>query len=109
MVTVVDPNDPTGEVLMAPGSPRPQFDINGDGIIDLNDMVRIPNPNDPTKDILVAPTGIMYPEMIYPPKIMRHPDDTETKYFSTAVGNIEMLREQGEKRGMFYWRVRVEE
>ena len=57
MVTVVDPNDPTGEVLMAPGSPRPQFDINGDGIIDFNDMVRVPNPNDPTRDILCGAHG----------------------------------------------------
>ena len=70
-------------------------------------MITIPDPNNPTKEILVAPTGITYPEMIYPPKILRHPDGTETKYFSTAAGNIQMLREQGEKRGIFYWRVRT--
>ncbi len=83
-----------------------QFDINDDGKIDANDMISIPDPNDPTKEILVAPTGIKYPEMIYPPKIMRHPDNTETKYFSTASGSIEMLREEGEQRGIFYWRER---
>ena len=34
----------------------------------------------------------------------RMPDDTETKYFSTASGSILMVREQGEKRGIYYWR-----
>jgi type IV pilus assembly protein PilY1 len=90
-----------------------QFDINDDAQINDDDMITIsvPDPNNPdtTIDILVAPTGITYPEMIYPPKIMRHPDDTETKYFSTASGNIEMLREEGETRGIFYWRVRTED
>ena len=84
-----------------------QFDINGDGKIDVDDMISIPDPNDPDKEILVAPTGITYPEMIYPPKIFRHPDNTETKYFSTASGSIEMLREVGEKQGVFYWRQRT--
>ena len=61
----------------------------------------------PPRKSWFLPTGLKYPEMIYPPKILRHPDDTETKYFSTAAGNIQMLREQGEKRGIFYWRVRT--
>ena len=111
LVLVADPDDDTKMVLMAPGTPRPQFDINGDGLIDLNDMIRItvanPDGTGGDIDILVSPTGIMYPEMIYPPKIMRHPDDTETKYFSTAAGNIERLREQGETRGIYYWRQRM--
>jgi type IV pilus assembly protein PilY1 len=111
LVLVADPDDDTKMVLMTPGTPRPQFDINGDGLIDLNDMIRItvtnPDGTGGDIDILVEPTGIMYPEMIYPPKIMRHPDDTETKYFSTAAGNIEMLREQGETRGIYYWRQRM--
>jgi Tfp pilus tip-associated adhesin PilY1 len=81
-----------------------QFDIADDATIDTNDLITIPDPNDPTKEILVAPTGIHYPVMMYPPKILRMPDDTETKYFSTAAGNIEMLRETGEKRGIYYWR-----
>jgi type IV pilus assembly protein PilY1 len=106
-VIVTDPDDDTKTVLMTPGTPRPQFDINGDGIIDLNDMIRItidnPDGTGGTIDILVEPTGIMYPAMIYPPKILRLPDDTETKYFSSAAGPIEMLREQGEKQGIFYW------
>ncbi|MCP4579683.1 MAG: hypothetical protein GY846_25715 [Deltaproteobacteria bacterium] len=104
---VTDPNDSTKMVWMAPGTPRPQFDINDDGEINLNDMITItianPDGTGGTIDILVEPTGIMYPEMIYPPKIMRLPDNTETKYFSSAAGNIEMLREQGEKQGIFYW------
>ncbi|MCG6879552.1 MAG: hypothetical protein LJE96_10480, partial [Deltaproteobacteria bacterium] len=90
-----------------------QFDINDDGKIDSDDMITIsiPDPNDPdtTIDIQVAPSGIKYPEMIYPPKIMRLPDGTETKYFSTASGSIQMLREEGEKLGIFYWRERMED
>jgi len=102
-IEIPDPDNPSGTVLV-PAGMRPQFDVNNDGTIDWNDMTRIPNPNDPSKPLLVAPTGITYPEMIYPPKIVRNPDNTETKYFSTSSGNIEMLREQGEKRGIFYWR-----
>jgi hypothetical protein len=98
-----DPDNPDQIILMIPGM-EPQFDINNDGKIDLNDMIRI-DTSDPSKPLAVAPTGITYPEMIYaPPPPVRNPDGTETKYFSTSSGNIEMLREQGEKRGIFYWR-----
>ena len=88
-----------------------QFDINDDGRIDSGDMITItiPDPNNPdtTIDIQVPPSGIKYPEMIYPPKIMRLPDGTETKYFSTSSGSTQMLREEGETRGIFYWRERM--
>jgi len=80
-----------------------QFDINGDAKIDENDMIPITDPSNTTGEPL-APTGIRYPVMMYPPKIIRMPDETETKYFSTAAGNILMLREEGEERGIYYWR-----
>ena len=55
--------------------------------------------------IFVAPTGIQYPSMMYPPVILRMPDEkTEMKYFSTAAGNITMLQETAEQRGMYYWK-----
>jgi len=98
-----DPDNPSGMALIPPGM-KPLFDINYDGIIDMNDMLVIPNPDDPSTPLLISPTGITYPEMIYPPKILRNPDGTETKYSSTAAGNIQMLREQGEKRGVVFWR-----
>jgi hypothetical protein len=82
-----------------------QFDINDDAKIDEDDMITIPDPEGGPDDVLlVPPTGIHYPVMMYPPKILRMPDETETKYFSTAAGNIPMLRERGEKRGIYYWR-----
>ncbi len=80
-----------------------QFDINDDGVIDENDMITIDDPDNPGETITVAPTGIKYPAMIYEPIILTD-DDIEMKYFSTAAGNIIMLKEESEKRGMFYWR-----
>jgi hypothetical protein len=41
--------------------------------------------------------------MVYPPKIIPV-DPDEIKYFSTAAGNIIMLREQSQLMGMYYWR-----
>jgi len=86
----------------------PQFDVGNDATIDTSDLISIPNP-DNGGDIQVAPTGKHYPVMMYPPKILRMPDDTEVKYFSTAAGNILMIREAGETRGIYYWRFVTEE
>jgi len=84
---------------------EPQFDINDDGVINDDDLIVIDDPysDDPDDTLTVAPTGIKYPAMIYEPIILRD-DDIEMKYFSTAAGNIIMLKEESEKRGMFYWR-----
>ena len=49
----------------------PQFDLNGDGIIDENDLITIPDPDHPGETITVAPTGIKYNAMIYSPMILR--------------------------------------
>jgi len=87
-----------------------QFDANGDGIIDENDLIQIQNPDwSPGSGlpefITVPPTGIKYDTMMYPPIILTTPGGlTERKYFSTAAGNISTLEEQSERRGMFYWR-----
>jgi hypothetical protein len=72
------------------------------------DLITIPNPlagqSGQPATIQVAPTGIQYPSMMYPPVILRMPDDkTEMKYFSTAAGNINLLQEVAEERGMTYW------
>jgi type IV pilus assembly protein PilY1 len=88
-----------------------QFDINGDGIIDENDLIQVQNPNWTPGSGLpeflnVPPTGIKFDTMMYPPIILITPGgQTERKYFSTAAGNISTLEEQAERRGMFYWRV----
>jgi type IV pilus assembly protein PilY1 len=82
----------------------PQFDINGDAVIDEQDMMEIADTENPGETIHVAPTGIDYPSMIYTPQVLRMPDKTEMKYFSSAAANIVTLRERGEKRGLYYWR-----
>ena len=89
----------------------PQFDINNDGVIDENDLIQIKNPDwyaDPTlpEYIDVVPTGIQFDTMVFPPTFLRMPDDElETKYFSTSAGTILTLRERGEQRGMYYWKL----
>ena len=90
-----------------------QFDIDLDAAITAGDLIVIQDPKwspgDPIEDkfITVAPTGIHFRKMMYPPVILRLPDQiTEMKYFSTAAGNISMVQEVAEQRGMFYWRER---
>lgn len=79
---------------------EPQFDLNNDGVINSSDMITITVGGVP---ITVPPTGILFPAMIYEPIILRQ-NDREMKYFSTSAGNIIMLRERAERRGLFYWR-----
>ena len=56
--------------------------------------------------IKVPPTGIQFDTMVFPPTFLRMPDDElETKYFSTSAGTILTLRERGEQRGMYYWKL----
>jgi len=88
-----------------------QFDIDLDAAITAGDLIVIQDPKwrpgDPVEDryITVAPTGIHFRRMMYPPVILRLPDEkSEMKYFSTASGNITMIQEVAEQRGMFYWR-----
>jgi type IV pilus assembly protein PilY1 len=79
---------------------KPQFDINNDGVIDDNDMFTI-TVNGET--ITVPPTGIKYTGMIYEPIVLWQ-GAWETKYFSTSRGEIIMLKEAAERRGINYWR-----
>jgi len=93
---------------------KAQFDINGDGVVDSNDLLVLTdadgNPIDengnllnPDDDpILVAPTGMMYPGRLLPPAILRTGNE-EIKYFSTNVGNIVTMRERGVPMGVIYW------
>ena len=92
--------------------PSPAFDIDLDAAIAAGDLIEIEvtrtNPDtgeEFTERIRVAPTGIHFRKMMYPPVILQMPDQkTEMKYFSTASGNITMVQEVAEQRGMFYWR-----
>ena len=87
-----------------------QFDVNGDGYIDDNDLVTIANPDwfdgsGLPEFIKVPPTGMKFDTMMYPPVILMTPNgQTERKFFSTASGGIATMEELAESRGMFYWR-----
>ena len=87
-----------------------QFDVNGDGYIDDNDLVTIANPDwfdgsGLPEFIRVPPTGMKFDTMMYPPVILMTPNgQTERKFFSTASGGIATMEELAESRGMFYWR-----
>jgi type IV pilus assembly protein PilY1 len=81
---------------------RPQFDINGDGVIDENDRINIGTEEDP---IWVVPTGISQPGHLQPPAILIDPDtEVEIKYFSSSSGSIVMVKEKAAKLGVCYWR-----
>jgi type IV pilus assembly protein PilY1 len=76
----------------------PQFDINGDGVIDANDLIIIPGfPGG------VAPTGLWFPRMLYTPPILPAGDDLEVKMVADATGNITPIWEASEPVGIFYW------
>jgi type IV pilus assembly protein PilY1 len=78
-----------------------QFDINNDGVIDENDLINI-NPDPEGAPMMVAPTGITYPGHLQPPAILQIGAE-EMKYFSTNVGTIVTLKEQGARLGIIYW------
>ncbi|OPX37668.1 MAG: hypothetical protein B1H12_04395 [Desulfobacteraceae bacterium 4484_190.2] len=81
---------------------RPQFDINGDGVIDDNDMINIGTAENP---IWVVPTGMKKEGQLQPPAILIDPEgDVEIKYFSSSSGTIETVYERPPLLGISYWR-----
>ncbi|MBU1419949.1 MAG: hypothetical protein KKI15_15810 [Proteobacteria bacterium] len=81
----------------------PSFDINGDGIIDDNDMLDLDG--DGVGD--VAPSGRMFSGMLHTPVIVGDPDNPrELKIFSSSAGTTEIVWETKEKDGVYYWRER---
>ncbi len=82
----------------------PKVDISGGGGIDEEDMIEIPHLDHPGESITVVPSGILFPSIVSFPRILRMPDGTEIEYFSSADGNIVVLKKTGEKRGFYYWR-----
>lgn len=83
----------------------PQFDINGDGIIDSNDMIEL-TINGQT--VRVAPTGIGFPSLLHNPVFLRLPpnpnrESQELKIFASAQGGTVTLREQAMRIGFYYW------
>ncbi|MEF3168243.1 MAG: PQQ-binding-like beta-propeller repeat protein [Deltaproteobacteria bacterium] len=80
---------------------KPQFDINGDGIIDSNDTI-------PINGVPVPPTGIGYPYLLHNPVFLRLPsnpnrESEELKIFASAQGGTVTVREQAMRIGFYYW------
>ena len=80
-----------------------QFDINGDKLINENDLIAIIIPGYPDP-VLVPPTGIRYPTVLYPPTILDAGRGREVKLMSTAAGGIVDLWESAENLGIYYWK-----
>jgi type IV pilus assembly protein PilY1 len=86
-----------------------QFDINNDGKIDQNDLIKLTDASG--NDILdaegnpiwVAPSGVMFDTMLYPPIFLKMGEE-EIKHSTGSGGNVFSLKEKSEQTGMFYWR-----
>lgn len=81
------------------------FDINGDGLINDNDMITITDNNGDT--ITVAPTGVLYEGLLHTPVVVKDPDEErerELKIFSSSSGTTEILWENSTETGLSYWR-----
>lgn len=85
---------------------EPTFDINNDGVIDDNDLIDIGLVDDNGDPVLVAPTGRKYEGILHPPVIVGDPDEVrgrELKIFSSSAGTTEVMWEEKEKTGFYYW------
>lgn len=76
---------------------RSHFNMNSDSKVDTKDLVKV-------GDQWYSPAGVHYPNMIYPPVIMRTADGIELKLLGTSVGTLATVGTEAETRGIFYWR-----
>jgi type IV pilus assembly protein PilY1 len=81
---------------------QPLFDINGDGVIDDQDMVNVGTETDP---IMVPPTGLEYDGRLQPPAIIILDENREMLYMSSSKGVIVTQLKKAAKLGLIYWRV----
>lgn len=92
------------------------YDLNGDGEVDADDFVYMKAPIDVDGDgdvdgddvIAAYPTDVAHEGRLYNPAILRDSSTSEQnpeekKYFSTSQGNIIVVSERGERRGLSYW------
>jgi type IV pilus assembly protein PilY1 len=76
---------------------KPVFDINGDGVIDENDVIEI------RPGVFVPATGIQSAGRLQPPAILKMDNEKEKKYFSSSRGKIVTVTEKGATLGITYW------
>jgi hypothetical protein len=80
------------------------FDVNLDGVVDVNDMVQIQvMVNGVTTTISVAPTGVQREGHLQTPAILKLGKE-EIKYMSSTAGSIETVKETAAKIGISSWR-----
>ena len=83
---------------------QPVFDVNLDGVVDVNDMVQIQVMVDGvTTTISVAPTGVQREGHLQTPAILKLGKE-EIKYMSSTAGSIETVKETAAKIGISSWR-----
>jgi Tfp pilus tip-associated adhesin PilY1 len=80
-----------------------QFDVNGDGVINSSDWVDTATPGDPSNWATVS--GRKFKGRLQPPAIIILSKDQEMMYMSSSRGEIETMRRQSVRLGIFYWRI----
>ena len=80
--------------------PVPIFDIDYNYAVDIRDRINIGTEGAPR---MVAPSGMGFSGILNPPIILRGPNNTEMKLFSSSSGAVENVAEVAEKTGIYYW------
>ncbi len=87
----------------------PVFDVNGDGVVDTNDMIQVTDAAGNTildaagNALLVAVTGIQREGHLQAPAILKIGNE-EIKYMSSTAGTVETVREVSPRIGVSSWR-----
>ncbi len=80
--------------------PSAQFDINGDGKVDADDMINIGTEDDP---VWVAPSAKLFQGLLQPPVILKKPGGGDLKVLSDSSGGTQTIDEEGEGENFQYW------
>ena len=79
-----------------------QFDINGDGRIDENDLVQITDAFG--NDILVPPSAMLFQGLLQPPVIIKIPGGNDLKVLSDSSGGTQTIEEKGAGENFQFWK-----
>jgi Tfp pilus tip-associated adhesin PilY1 len=81
-----------------------QFDTDGDGVVNDQDIIQIDDPANPGSKIEVVPTAINYDGRLQAPAILMKGKE-EQLYMSSSKGNIEIQAQKAARLGLVYWRM----